>query len=188
MNGSWFRARICLGMLLLVAAAASAQRHRDPFTQPEIDQIRDASWEPQQRLSLYVQFARARLVALEQMRSDPKTKNRPQQTHDRLDDFLLIYDELNDNIDTYVGRKNDIRKPLKVIVDADTEFQAKLRALRDAANIPPEEAKQYEFVLTNALDTLDTSAEDHRKLLVEQEEAAKHRKKSDSKPSGSRSE
>lgn len=188
MNSSLFRARISVGLFVLIAAAAAAQRHRDPFTQPEIDQIRDASWEPQQRLSLYVKFARARLVALEQMRSDPKTKNRARQTHDKLDDFLLIYDELNDNIDTYVDRKNDIRKPLKVIIDADTEFQAKLRALKDAADIPAEEANQYEFILTNALDTLDSSTEDHRKLLLEQEEAAKHRKKSDSKASGSRSE
>jgi hypothetical protein len=182
-----FRAYACLGLLLVMAGAASAQR-RDPLTRPEIDQIRDASWEPEMRLSLYVKFARARLVSLEQMRSDPKTKDRPQQTHDKLDDFLLIYDELNDNIDTYVDRKDDIRKPLKVIVDADTEFQAKLRALKDAAAVPAEEAKQYEFVLTNALDTLDTSAEEHRKLLADQEEAAKHRKRHDSKQSAAKSE
>jgi hypothetical protein len=177
-----FRARICLGLFLFVAAWATAQRHRDPFTQAEIDEIRDVSWEPEQRLSLYVKFARARLVVMEQMRSDPKTKDRPRQTHDKLDDFLLIYDELNDNIDTYIDRKNDIRKPLKVIIDADTEFQAKLLALRDAAGVSAEEAKQYEFVLTNALDTVDGSVEEHRKLLVEQQEAAKHRKKSDEKP------
>jgi len=174
--------------VLLAAGTAPAQRHRDPFTRAEIDQIRDASWEPQQRLSLYVKFARERLLGLEQMRSDAKTKNRAQQTHDRLDDFLLIYDELNDNIDTYVDRKNDLRKGLKVVIDADTEFQAKLRALKDAADVPPEEAKRYEFVLTNAIDTLDTSAEDHRKLLVEQEQAWKHKKKSDSKQGGSRAE
>lgn len=161
-----------------------AQRHRDPFTSAEIDQIRDASWEPQQRLALYVKFARERLVALEQMRSDPKVKNRAVQTHDKLDDFVLIYDELNDNIDTYVGRRNDIRKPLKTVIDADTEFQAKLRALKDAADVPPEEAKQYEFVLTNALDTLDSSAEDHRKLLEEQQEAAKQHKKFETKVAG----
>jgi hypothetical protein len=180
MTARWFRAHI-LGLFLLAAAMASGQRHRDPFTPPEIDQIRDASWEPEQRLSLYVKFARARLVALEQMRSDPKTKDRPQQTHDKLDDFLLIYDELNENIDTYVDRKDDIRKPLKVIVDADTEFDSTLRALKDAAGVSAEEAKTYEFILTNALDTVDGSLEDHRKLLTEQVEAAKHRKKSDSK-------
>jgi hypothetical protein len=174
------RLRPCLWagfcVLIFAAPSAGAQRHRDPLTQAEVDQVRDASWEPQQRLVLYVKFARARLLKLEQTRSDPKTKDRGQQTHDMLDDFLLIYDELNDNIDTYTDRKDDIRKPLKVVIDADTEFQAKLRALQDAADVPPEEAKRYEFVLTNIVETLDTSAEDHRKLLADQEEAAKHKK------------
>src|SRR5580692_341650 len=171
-----FRARICLGLFLFVAAWAAAQRHRDPFTQAEIDEIRDVSWEPEQRLSLYVKFARARLVVMEQMRGDPKIKDRPRQTHDKLDDFLLIYDELNDNIDTYVDRKDDIRKPLKLIIEADTEFDSKLRALKDAADVKPDETRQYEFVLTNALDTVGTSSEDHKKLLADQEDAAKHKK------------
>jgi hypothetical protein len=161
---------------LLGVSAAFGQRHRDPLTQPEIDQIRDASWEPRDRLKLYVDFARARLVALEQMRSDPKAKNRPQQTHDKLDDFLLLYDELNDNIDTYVDRKDDIRKPLKLVIEADNEFQAKLRGLKDAADVPPEEFHAYEFVLTNVLDTVDTATDDHKKLLEDQEDAAKHKK------------
>ena len=188
MKISWWRTSACFCLLCLIAVEpARAQHRRDPFTQPEIDQIRDTSWEPQLRLGLYVKFARARLVSMEEMRNDRKTKDRAQQTHDRLDDFLLIYDELNDNIDTYVDRKNDIRKPLKVIIDADTEFQAKLRALKDAPDIPPQEAKQYEFILSDALDTLDTSAEDHRQLLSDQEEAAKHRKKPDAVQSGSRS-
>jgi len=170
--------RFCLGATLLMVggSAVQAQRHREPLTQREIDQIRDASWEPKQRLALYVQFTRDRLVKLEQMRNDPKTKDRARQTHDMLDDLLLLYDELNDNIDTYVDRKDDIRKPLKVVIEADTEFQAKLRALKDAADVSAEETRQYEFVLTNILDTVDTSAEDHRKLLADQEDAAKHKK------------
>jgi hypothetical protein len=167
---------MCVVLLVAGASVAQAQRHREPLTQAEIDQIRDASWEPKQRLTLYVQFTRARLVKLEEMRNDPKTKNRPQQTHDMLDDIQLLYDELNDNIDTYVDRKDDIRKPLKLVIEADTEFQAKLRALKDAADVPAAEAREYEFVLNNVLDTVDTSAEEHRKLLADQEDAAKHKK------------
>ena len=163
-------------ILLLPTFPASAQKHRDPLTQPEIDQIRDASWEPQQRLTLYVQFARTRLAKLEEMRNDPKTKDRPRQTHDLLADFQLLYDELNDNIDTYVDRKDDIRKPLKSIIAADTEFQAKLRALKDAADVKPDEYRDYEFVLTNAIDTVDSSSNDHHKILEDQEDAARHRK------------
>ena len=176
MTASLLRSWMCVGVLLASGSIALAQRHREPLAQSEIDQIRDASWEPKQRLALYVQFTRARFVKLEEMRSDPKTKNRARQTHDLLDDIQLLYDELNDNIDTYVDRKDDIRKPLKLVVDADNEFQAKLRALKDAADVKPEESRQYEFVLTNALDTLDTSTEDHKKLLADQEDAAKHKK------------
>lgn len=162
-------------LLVAVCVGATAQRHHDPLTQPEIDQIRDASWEPQQRLKLYVQFARARLVKLEQVRSDPKTKDRAQQTHDLLDDFQELYDELNDNIDTYVDRRDDIRKPLKQVIEADNEFQAKLRALKDAAGVLPEERSQYEFVLANVIESVDEAADDHRKLLGDQEQAAKHK-------------
>jgi hypothetical protein len=172
----WLRSLAAAGLLLLATSVGSAQRRRDPLTQSEIDQVRDASWEPQKRLALYVSFARDRLTKLETVRSDPKTKDRPQQTHDFLDAFLRIYDELNDNIDTYIGRKDDIRKPLKAVIEADTEFQAKLRALKDSADVKPEEAGQYEFVLSNALDTVDTSAEDHRKLQIDLEDAAKHKK------------
>jgi uncharacterized coiled-coil DUF342 family protein len=167
---------VCGMLLLFVPALTMGQRHRDPLTQQEIDQVRDTSWEPRLRLPLYVQFARARLVKLEEVRSDSKVKDRARQTHDLLDDFQLLYDELNDNIDTYVERKNDIRKPLKIILDADTEFQAKLRALKDAADVPSAEAQQYAFVLDNAIETVDSSTEDHRKLLSDQEELAKHKK------------
>ena len=101
--------RLALVAFALSASLLLAQRHRDPLTQPEIEKIRDTSWEPKLRLPLYVEFARARLVKLEEIRKDAKTKDRAKQTHDLLDDFQLLYDELNDNIDTYVDRHDDIR-------------------------------------------------------------------------------
>jgi hypothetical protein len=175
------RWRVNLGPALLLTlsllSSLWAQRRRDPLDPVEIDQLRDAMLDPDLRLKLYVKFSRDRLTKLEQMRSDPKTTERPRQTHDMLEDFLAVYDELNDNIDMYVGRKDDIRKPLKLIIEADTEFQSKLRALKDSANTNAAEANQYEFVLTDALDTVDSSAEDHRKTVAEVDEYMKHKKK-----------
>jgi hypothetical protein len=170
------RAGLASCAFFLLFAPVLAQQKRDPLTAPEIDQLRDTAMEPNLRLKLYVTFARARLVALEQARSDPKTPDRGLVTHDRLQDFLDVYDELNDNIDTYVDRKSDLRKVLKTVIDGDTEFQAKLRELRDDTTAKKEEVAQYEFLLSNALDTLDSSVQDHRQLLSEQEEAAKHKK------------
>jgi hypothetical protein len=175
------RWRTALGLALLLALPLLfplwAQRRRDPLNPLEIDQLRDAMLEPDQRLKLYVKFSRDRMTKLEQMRSDPKTVDRGRQTHDMLEDFLAVYDELNDNIDMYVGRKDDIRKPLKVIIEADTEFQSKLRALKNSTNTNAAEASQYEFLLTDALDTVDSSADDHRKTVTEVEEYMKRKKK-----------
>jgi hypothetical protein len=175
MTGLRVSLAFCAFFLLL--STAWSQQKRDTLTDPEIDQLRDTALDPDLRLKLYVGFARARLVALEKARSDPKTADRGLATHDGLQDFLDVYDELNDNIDNYVGRKSDLRKVLKVVIDGDTEFQAKLRALRDDATAKKEETEQYEFLLTNALDTLDSSVQDHRQLLSEQEAAFKQKKK-----------
>jgi hypothetical protein len=177
-NHTW---RTAVGLALLLALSLlhplRAQRRRDPLNPLEIDQLRDAMLDPNDRLKLYVKFSRDRMTKLEQMRSDPKTTERARQTHDMLEDFLAVYDELSDNIDMYVGRKDDIRKPLKTIIEADTEFQSKLRALKNSANTNAAEASQYEFLLTDALDSVDSSAEDHRKTVAEVEEYMKRKKK-----------
>jgi len=118
---SCFGTGLCIALLLAGGSVVQAQRHREPLTQPEIDQIRDASWEPKQRLALLRSVSPGRgWSSWSRCGAIPKIKDRPRQTHDLLDDFQLLYDELNDNIDTYVDRKDDIRKPLKVIIEADT--------------------------------------------------------------------
>jgi hypothetical protein len=168
-------APLALAMLLL--STAWAQRRRDPLNPLEEDQLRNAAQDPAERLKLYIVFARTRLTSLEQMRADPKVTDRAQQTRDRLQNFLDVYDELNDNLDTFVERKADLRKPLKAVIEADTEFQAKLRALKSSVDANKDESKQYDFLLTNVLDAVDGGVQDHRQLLNEQEEAAKHKKK-----------
>lgn len=166
--------RLALAMSLL--STVWAQRRSDPLNPTEQDQLRDAAQDPTERLKLYILFARTRLTALEQVRADPKVTDRAQQTRDRLQDFLDVYDELNDNIDTFVERKADLRKPLKSIIESDTEFQAKLRALKSSAEASKDEAK-FDFLLSNVLDGVDGGVKDHRQLLSEQEEAFKHKKK-----------
>jgi hypothetical protein len=162
--------------VLLLACSAWAQSQRDPLNQAEIDQLRDTAQEPIPRLILYVKFARLRLDAVEQARTDLKVTNRGQEIHDRLGDFLDVYDELDDNVETYADRKDDIRKALAKVIEADTEFQAKLRALKDSATAPKDQAQQYAFVLQSAIEAVDDGVQDHRQLASEQEEAAKHKR------------
>jgi hypothetical protein len=168
-------------VVTLLLTSVHAQRRREPLSEAEINQLRDQAQEPELRLKLYIKFARERLDDLDKMRSDPKTTDRGTATHDGLQNFLDVYDELNDNIDTYEDRKSDFRRALKSVIEADVEFQAKLRALQTSTNTNPAEVKVYEFLLQTALDTVDSSIKDHREILAEQEQEAKHKKKPISK-------
>jgi hypothetical protein len=163
---------LLIGVLLVTEVQAA--RH-DVLSDKEVDDLRDAAQDGEARLRLYLKYAQERLAALEQVRTDPKITGRPQQIHDRLEDFVAVYDEMNDNVETFVGRREDIRKVLKAIIAADAEFQNKLVALKNAPPDDPDGAKAYEFVLTDAQEDLDGSIGDHRQFLLQEEEAGKHK-------------
>jgi hypothetical protein len=87
------QARRLLLVVLLFTMAASGQR-RDPLTQGEVDDLRAAAMEPHKRLQLYIQFAEARLLDMDQLRADPKSDDgRGKRIHGLLQDFTAILDE-----------------------------------------------------------------------------------------------
>jgi len=169
------RSFIAVFLLILAASLLYAEQHQDVLNDEEVNQLRATALEPLKRLPLFVDFARVRLDKVQQAHADPKLADREHELHERLQDFMDVYDELNDNIDTYADRNDDIRKALKVIIDADTEFDAKLRALQTPQATGPD-ARQYAFLLQTAQEAVESSAQDHRQLLAEQEEAAKNKK------------
>ena len=170
--------RIGLVCLLLIVTGAVAEQggKRDPLNDLEIDKIRDSALQPEVRLKLYVEFARVRLEKLQQAKSDPKLEDRDDQMRDALQDFMDIYDELADNVDTFADRGDDIRKPLKGVIEADTEFGSKLRAFRSSLASSREDAGKFDFLAGTALQAVDDGAKDHRSLLAEQEEKFKNKK------------
>src|SRR5450631_2429888 len=91
-------------LLVLFTVVASAKK-RDPLTEAETDQLRAVAMEPFNRLKLLVKFTEARLLSIDQMRSDAKQADgRGQRIHDLLEDFTSLMDEINDNLDQYQGR------------------------------------------------------------------------------------
>lgn len=183
--------RRCLAVVLALVFGMTAfgqNHHRDPLTEPEIDKIRDSAQLPEVRLKLYIEFARVRLENVQKVHSDTKATDREKQTRDSLQDFLDVYDELNTNVDTYADRGSDLRKALKPVIEADTEFGAKLRAFRTSLASNAREARDDEFLIGSAIEGVDSGAKDHRDLLAEQEETFKHKKKQDHKEDTARSQ
>lgn len=153
---------------------AAAQR-RDPLNEKEVEEMRETADWPDKRLELMVKFASARLTSIEQLEANAKTaKDRPMQIHDLLQDFSSLLDEIDDNIDMYSSHNGDMRQGLTVLVEATSEWQLKLRRLKDQS--PPEELDQYAFALTNASDASHDMADDARKELQQQNQLAKEKK------------
>ena len=180
------RAAVMLTSLLLLAAVLSAQtKHHDALNDAEIDQLRETAQEPEKRLPLMVLFARARLDAIEQVRQDSRfADQRPQQIHDLLADFGQILDELSDNLDDYVDKKADIRKPLAKIIESASEFQLKLRALKESSEAgggATKDGAAYRFVLQDDTESVNSLLDDARKLLDEQNQTIKDAKEAKKK-------
>ena len=164
-----------LGVLLICSAHYSPAQRRDPLNEKEIDEMREVADQPDKRLELMAKFARARINSIDELEADAKNaKNRPTQIHDLLEDFTALLDEIGDNVEMYASHKADMRKGLTLLIEANSEWQLKLRQLKDKA--PPEELDQYSFALANANDAVKDMADDTREELQEQNQLAKEKK------------
>ena len=166
----------CLGLSL----PASARNRRDPLTEVETDQLREAAQDPPLKLKLFVKFTRQRLESAETLRFDPKAgPDRGRQIHDLLEDFGNLVDELSDNVDAYAARKEDLRKPLPEIIAATNDWAVRLHDFKIAASATPDaakEAKAYLFALEDAIDSVNAALQDAEQLLEEQKEQFKKKK------------
>lgn len=171
--------KLALIVLLLTTTVAFA-RKRDPLTDAEADQLRQVAMEPQKRLKLYLKFTEARLDSIDQARSDPKqAQGRGKTIHDLLEDFTVLIDEINDNLDQYEGRPLDkdqtkeFHKGVREVVTAEQRFRARLRTLRHDIDADPQtktESQDYTFVLQDAEDALKSSLEMAQDYAKEKDE------------------
>jgi hypothetical protein len=173
------RTLLSLCLLAVLCAPVFADR-RDPLTTKEVDELRDNAQNADKRIALLIKFTKARMLAIQQVLSDPKLQDRPQQIHDLLDDFNYLNDELDDNLDMYTRHGDDFRKALKLAIEAYSDWQVKLRALKQ--NSTPADLKQYGFVLDTAIESVNSGADTTRELLAEQEQAAKEKKEKKKDP------
>jgi hypothetical protein len=165
------RSLLLLAASLVVLAPLWPQaRTHDPLNEKEVDQLRETAMEPEKRLKLYVDFTKQRMAAIDQLRSDPKATDRGKKIHDLLEDLSSLVDEIDDNVENYDERNADLRKPLKEIVQMDSEFQGKLRALRESMDDSKnaQETDEYKFAVEDATESVNQSADSSRKLLEEQ--------------------
>jgi hypothetical protein len=156
--------RILLAGILAIAAAYP--QTRDFLTADEADQVRLVQ-EPNERMKLYVHFARQRIDQLDQLLAKEKP-GRSALAHDLLEDYTRIIETIDTVADDALKRKLPIDLGIAAVAEAEKEIVAKLRKIQENK---PADIARYEFVLDQAIETtqdsLDLAAEDLKERATE---------------------
>jgi hypothetical protein len=143
-------------LLLCGAAFASllAAQDRDFLTPNEVDQVREAQ-DPNDRLALYVHFAKQRMDLVEQYLAKEKP-GRSIFIHNTLEDYSHIIEAIDSVADDALRRKLEVDKGMIAVVNAEKDFLDRLNKIRDKQ---PSDLDRYQFVLDDAIDTTSDSRE-----------------------------
>lgn len=161
--------KFLIGVLLLgLCVGAQAQKRHDPLNSREVDQMRDSAQDSKKRIDLLIGFSRERVLAIDRLRSTikPGGLDDAGKIADLLTDLAALIDELDDNLVMYSGHSEDLRRPLRHLLDAEAEFQQKLKALD--GNATPSQKQRFAVALENASESLKSSTESARELLADQ--------------------
>ena len=167
--------------LLLLCAGAAAQPRHDPLSSIEVDQMRDTAQDPRKRIDLLLGFARVRLLGVEKLRVDAKSgRNEIAKAAELLGDFALLIDELDDNLDMYNKRGEDLLTALRHVLDAEAGFQGELKALTERiaqAQTQGPATVGLAAALDDAAESLQTSSESAGAMLAAEEQKRRDAKK-----------
>jgi hypothetical protein len=139
---------------LVAVGVAAGQPQRDFLTVDEADQVRLVQ-EPNERLKLYVSFARQRLELLRQLFANEKP-GRSAMIHDTLEDYTRIIEAIDTVADDSLKRKLPIDLGIAEVVTAEKEM---VEALKGFEESKPKDYSRYQFALTQAIDATQDSLE-----------------------------
>jgi hypothetical protein len=148
--------------LLLASPLLAQKEKRDPLTDAEIQEIRNASIEPSGRVAVYTRILNEHAETIKSVAKRAPSSWRSQRLDGELKDFTTLLDELGANLDVYSERKSDIRKALKPLNEATQQWLAMLRALAVAP--------AFDLGLKEAIESGEDLAEQAKQLEAEQTE------------------
>jgi hypothetical protein len=158
--------RFLVLLLLLSASYTSAQR-REFLRGDEIGLVQEAQ-EPNDRLKLYVEFARNRLdlIDREMAKNGGKaTGERAEIVHDLLWEYERIIDALDDVASLAETKRDLVRKGMASVMRNEPEFLKRLQALE---NQNPSDRESYRFALNEAIESTKSSIDDNKKVFSKQ--------------------
>ena len=153
--------RLLLALVLLAfTLPAPAQRNDSALSEAEIEQLRDSAYVANDRVLVFIKLLDSRNKAIQDLFAHPRKPGREQDTHDLLEQFTSIADELNDNLDDYGPHHRDIRKALPKLIDATERWSSSIKQ-------PPDDPA-YDLARKLALESIRDIREEATQLVEEQ--------------------
>jgi hypothetical protein len=121
-------AAIVFSVLIPLSAFAQKQHH-DPLSEGQVEKIREAGIDPNQRVKLYTEFVNEHVNAVKGLTNRGKSEARAHRLDQELQDVATLMDELGSNLDTYSDRHADMRPALKTLAEQSQQWLRTLRAL-----------------------------------------------------------
>jgi hypothetical protein len=122
---------LSLPALFALAAPLHAQEEDHVLTDAEVEQLRSAAYVPNDRVLVFIKLLDERNKAIQDLFAHPRSPGREQDTHDLLEQFTAIADELDDNLGDYGPHHRDIRKALPKLLDATERWASNLKSPPD---------------------------------------------------------
>ena len=146
-----------------IAPPALAQKdHQDPLTEAQVEKIREAGIDPNQRVKLYTEFLNDHVVAVKALGNRRKSDARADHLDRELHDVATLFDELGSNLDQYSERHADIRPALKILADESQHWLTTLKALAGEA--------PFDLSRKEAIEAGEDLTDQAQRLLREQTE------------------
>jgi hypothetical protein len=141
-------------LLLLLLGAGQSFAERDFLTADETDQVRIAQ-DPNERLKLYIHFAKQRLNLAQTVLSKEKA-GRSILAHDALEDYTQIIDAIDTVSDDALKRKIEIKEGMDAVAAGEKELLEGLEKIQESQ---PKDLARYEFALKQAIESTRDSLE-----------------------------
>jgi hypothetical protein len=124
---------LLLALLCLVPRLQAQQNKDTALSEKEIEELRDAAYFPADRVNVFIKFLDQRSKAIQELFAHPRKPGREQDTHDLMEEFTAVADELDDNLDDYGTHHRDVRKSLPKLVEATERWATALKSPPDNA-------------------------------------------------------